>query len=273
MKKISVLSALIAVFTVAANPLNFTCYEQSFTLEFADEKSASEAEAIPRGLPGKYTLAFTSRWDDSTESHLNTLKVMTKYGAKGNFYLGGDIESKKDTLFKKLTSTGSRAGSHTCGHHPMKFICANEHFYEYMANRIAIEVKSSTPVNTQASPYGHIRGLTKEGTMSIGRSLISTGIIGSPDSSSPKHIRELGYPEKACAFVYRITPGDRVPDMKKYETMLKKYLSSPALKNDPCISMSTHSWHTEEGLKLLDEIYRQLTSHKEWWNCNQNEYA
>ena len=258
--------------SLMGNPLEMACYEQEFTLDFSDEKAARGAELKARGLPGNYVLAISSRWDDADNRHLNTHRIMKKYGAKGNFYINGGM-ARDLSLLDKILRDGCCAGAHTVGHHPIKHLAANEHFYEYMANRIAVEVKGQSPVNTQTSPYGHIRGLRKEGTESIGRSLISAGIIGSPDSSSPNHTCELGYPKNSCAFMYRITPGDRVPDMKKFETLLNTYLQNPALKNNPGISMSTHSWHTEEGLKILDEMYRRLTMRKDWWQCSQNEYA
>ena len=272
MKKLLMLSLLLLSAMTMANPLGLASYEQNFTLDFGTEEDARSAKLTARGLPLRYTLAVSSRWDDMDRKHLNTHKIMKKYGAKGNFYINGGME-RDFGLLDNIIRDGCCAGAHTVGHHPIKYLAANEHFYEYMANRIAIEVKGQTPVNTQTSPFGHIRGFRKEGTESIGRSLISAGIIGSPDSSSPKHTLELGYPPNSCAFMYRIVPGDRVPDMKKFESMLSGYLKNPALAKDPAISMSTHSWHTQEGLKLLDEIYRRLTARKDWWQCSQNEYA
>ena len=272
MKRFMMLFTALICAIAAANPMDFRSYKQTVKLEFASEKEAQESKLVARALPDKYVLAFTSRWDDSAMSHINTHKVMSKYGAKGNFYVGGSMETETPVL-QHIIKNGCLAGAHTVGHNPMKRLTANRHFYEYMANRLSIEVKSQTPVNTQASPYGNITGDRKEGTQSIGRSLMATGIIGSPDSRSPEHLKKLGYPDKACAFAYRVAPGDRVPDLKKLESTLAQYLKMKELKDDPCISMSTHSWHTKEGLVLLDECYKRLTSHKDWWNCNQNEYA
>ena len=254
-----------------ANPLGFNCYEQSFSVTFPSVEAANAVQIFPRALPEKYDIAFTSRWDDNAKGHFNTYKIMSKYGAKGNFYLCGDINVKNMPV--ALTEKDCRAGAHTVNHAGMKYLTANCHFYQYMANRIAIEVKTQTPVNTHASPYGHSRGHKKDGTLSIGKSLMATGIIGSPDSYSPEHIKQWRYPENSCAFVYRLVPGDRDPDMKKLDDTLAKYLADPELKKNPAISMSTHSWHTKRGLVTLDKIYKKLTSNKNWWNCTQNEYA
>lgn len=273
MKKSTLFAAIAAVFAVqAGNPLGLTEYQQSFTVDFKSEQEAQAAQIAPRKLPEKYTIAFTSRWDDSNKKHFNTHKVMSKYGAKGTFYLGGDM--KYDNSFLRgLTENGCSLGSHTAHHHRIKFMYANTHFYEYMANRIAIEVGFQVPVNTQATPYGNSKGYKKSGTRSIGKSVMATGIIGSCDSTSPEHIKRWGFPENSCAFVYRISPGDRVPSMKKMESDLKKHLSNPDFDKNPALAMSVHSWHTPAGLVILDEIYKKLTSHKDWWNCNQNEYA
>ena len=272
MKNIIFYAVLLCAVCVGANPLGFTAYEQSFTVTFADEKAAAQAQLVPRGLPAKYAVALSSRWDDTDKRHLNTLKVMKKHGAKGNFYINGDMQ-RDLSLLKDILRDGCLAGVHTVNHFAMKHLAGNEHFYEYMANRIAIEVRSQTPVNTQTSPYGQIRGASDIGTKTIGRALMATGVIGSPDSNTPKHTDELGYPANSCFFMYRINSGDRVPDMKRFNTLLNSYLKNPDLAKNPAISMSTHSWHTPEGLKILDEMYRILTSNKDWWNCNQNEYA
>ena len=98
MKKSTLFAAIAAAFAVqAGNPLGLTEYQQSFTVDFKSEQEAQAAQIAPRKLPEKYTAAFTSRWDDSNKKHFNTHKVMSKYGAKGTFYLGGDM--KKDNSF------------------------------------------------------------------------------------------------------------------------------------------------------------------------------
>ncbi len=272
MKRISVLLAVAFAAALSADPLGFRSYKQEFTLQFATPQDAGKAAVALRRLPGNYELAFTSRWDDSTMSHVNTFRIMKKYGAKGNFYLGGSVD-RDVPVIKEVIRDGCLAGSHTVNHYLIAKLCANEHFYEYMANRIGIEVLAKHPVSTQASPFGNLYGISEDGTQSIGRALMAAGIIGFPDRSDPEQIKAIGYPDNAFVFVYRIVPGDRVPDMKRFESTLAAYMKGDKLKKYPALSMSTHSWHTKEGLVLLDEIYRKLTSNKNWWNCNQNEYA
>ena len=272
MKITAVVSVFLCAFILAANPHGLRSYKQSVTLNFSTVQEAEKAVLVPRVLPKDYNLAFSSRWDDNAKGHINTFRIMKKYGAKGNFYLGGDVNFN-NPVAKDIIRDGCLAGCHTVHHYPISLLCANEHFYEYMANRIGIEVATQNAVNTQASPFGQLYGVNPEGTESIGRALFATGITGFPDKSKPEDIRKIGYPDKSFAFMYRIVPGDRVPDMKKFERDFAAYMSGNALKNIPALAMSTHSWHTKEGLPLLDEIYRRLTSHKDWWNCNQNEYA
>jgi peptidoglycan/xylan/chitin deacetylase (PgdA/CDA1 family) len=264
--------ALFSAAVMAANPLELTCYNQSFSVTFPSVEAAQKAQLVPRRLPEKFDVAFSSRWDDGTMSHLNTHKIMSKYGAKGNFFVGSHMAADTPVL-EHIVKNGCLVGVHTVGHHPMKYLTANCHFYQYMANRIALEVKSQTPVNTQASPYGHNNGVKKDGTRSIGKSVLATGIIGSLDGNSVDHIKAWGFPENGCSFVYRVIPGDRVPDMKKLEQQLAAYMKNPDFKKNPTISMSTHSWHTKEGLVILDEIYKKFSLNKNWWNCNQNEFA
>ena len=271
MKKVAVVTALLFALVLCANPMGYRSYKQSVTLNFATAQEAEKAVLVPRVLPKDYDLAFSSRWDDTAKNHVNTFRIMKKYGAKGNFYIGGDV-NLNTPIIKDIIRDGCLAGCHTVHHYSISMLCANEHFYEYMANRIGIEVATQNAVNTQASPFGQLYGIAPEGTESIGRALLATGITGFPDKSKPEDIKKIGYPDKAFAFVYRIVPGDRVPDMKKFERDLAAFMKKNA-KSIPALSMSTHSWHTKEGLVLLDEIYRRLTSNKDWWNCNQNEYA
>lgn len=271
-KRVSVALTLMFAAALLAEPFGFRSYRQSFTLKFATANEAEKAVIVPRGLPGNYELAFTSRWDDSTMSHANTFRVMKKYGAKGNFFICGNVDSNIPVI-EKVIRDGCLAGSHTVNHYPSSVLCANEHFYEAMANRIGIEVLAQHPVNAYVSPYGQLFGVAGEGSESLGSALMATGLIGFCDRTEPHHIKTIGYPDDGFAFVYRIVPGDRVPDMKKFERDYAAYMSGSKLKKHPALSMSTHSWHTKEGLVLLDEIYRKLTSNKNWWNCNQNEYA
>ena len=103
MKKILFYAVLLCAVCAGANPLGFTAYEQSFTVTFADEKAAAGAQLVPRGLPEKYVIALSSRWDDTDKRHLNTLKVMKKNGAKGNFYINGDMKRDLSLLKGELS--------------------------------------------------------------------------------------------------------------------------------------------------------------------------
>ena len=119
MKNAIMMLAAMLCLGAAANPMEFRSYKQTVKLEFASEKEAQESKLVVRGLPDKYVLAFTSRWDDSAKSHINTHKVMSKYGAKGNFYVGGSMETETPVL-QHIIKNGCLAGAHTVGHNPMK---------------------------------------------------------------------------------------------------------------------------------------------------------
>ncbi|MBO5762919.1 MAG: hypothetical protein J6R85_03520, partial [Lentisphaeria bacterium] len=65
------------------NPMQWPEYQQTLTLEFADADAAQKAAITVRPLPGRKTLVFSARWDDTTASHANTIEIMHRQGAKG----------------------------------------------------------------------------------------------------------------------------------------------------------------------------------------------
>lgn len=274
------LAAVFATVSVfAENPLGFREYQQKFTLSFPSEQDAQKAELKAKPLPADYKLAYSSRWDDSAPKHLDTHEVMVRNNIKGTFFLGdlnwlNGVLNKDPDYIKKLMEGGNSIGLHTLTHPFLTAKNPYEQFREYMRDRIELEVKSQSPVNSQVLPFCNWWAPEPFIPLSVGWAMRATGVISSPDVMYPNRENELGYPAKSFAQSRFVAPGDRNPDLAKFNREMKWALGNEkALAIQPSVSMAMHSWHTPEGLINLDCAYAMVANNPEWWYCNQNEYG
>ena len=269
------LAAVFATVSVfAENPLGFREYQQKFTLSFPSEQDAQKAELKAKPLPADYKLAYSSRWDDSTPKHLDTHEVMVRNNIKGTFFLGdlnwlNGVLNKDPDYIKKLMEGGNSIGLHTQTHPFLTAKNPYEQFREYMRDRIELEVKSQSPVNSQVLPFCNWWAPEPFIPLSVGWAMRATGVISSPDVMYPNRENELGYPAKSFAQSRFVAPGDRNPDLAKFNREMKWALGNEkALAIQPSVSMAMHSWHTPEGLINLDCAYAMVANNPEWWYCN-----
>ncbi len=274
------LAAVFATVSVfAENPLGFREYQQKFTLSFPSEQDAQKAELKAKPLPADYKLAYSSRWDDSEPKHLDTHEVMVRNNIKGTFFLGdlnwlNVVMSKDPDYIKKLMTGGNSIGLHTLTHPFLTAKNPYEQFREYMRDRIDLEVKSQSPVNSQVLPFCNWWAPAPFIPLSVGWAMRATGVISSPDVMYPNRENELGYPAKSFAQSRYVAPGDRNPDLARFNREMKWALENKkALAIQPSVSMAMHSWHTAVGLVNLDCAYAMVADNPEWWYCNQNEYG
>lgn len=274
------LAAVFATVSVfAENPLGFREYQQKFTLSFPSEQDAQKAELKAKPLPADYKLAYSSRWDDSEPKHLDTHEVMVRNNIKGTFFLGdlnwlNGVLNKNPDYIKKLMTGGNSIGLHTLTHPFLTAKNPYEQFREYMRDRIDLEVKSQSPVNSQVLPYCNWWAPAPFIPLSVGWAMRATGVISSPDVMYPNRENELGYPAKSFAQSRYVAPGDRNPDLARFNREMKWALENKkALAIQPSVSMAMHSWHTAVGLVNLDCAYAMVADNPEWWYCNQNEYG
>ena len=267
----------VSTVAIASNPLDFREYTQTLTLDFASAKEAEAAVLVPRALPAPYRMVISARWDDTNLNHLKTHKLMVKHGIKGTFFMNTPpkyLEAKAPEFSRQLMAGGNSIGVHTMTHPMLTMQNSNEHFREYMFNRIQWEIISQSPINAQVLPYCNWWAPNPMIPLSIGRGMRAAGIISSPDVFFPDRARELGYPEGSHATSRLLKPGDVNLDLKLLEQQLAAGLKDVnALAKQPSMSMSMHSSHTEEGLINLDKAFERLSKNPDWWYCNQNEYG
>ena len=182
--------------------------------------------------------------------------------------------NKNPDYIKKLMTGGNSIGLHTLTHPFLTAKNPYEQFREYMRDRIDLEVKSQSPVNSQVLPYCNWWAPAPFIPLSVGWAMRATGVISSPDVMYPNRENELGYPAKSFAQSRYVAPGDRNPDLARFNREMKWALENKkALAIQPSVSMAMHSWHTAVGLVNLDCAYAMVADNPEWWYCNQNEYG
>ncbi|MCQ2397082.1 MAG: hypothetical protein MJ106_05245, partial [Lentisphaeria bacterium] len=274
---LAIATAAVCVTLANANPLDLRSYEQKFSMTFATSEEAQAAEVTMLPLPEGYELAFSARWDDTNPKHLRTHKVMKDNDIKGTFFELNPIYLTKAELAKYysvLLDGGCSLGIHSMTHPFMHLRDANTIFWEYMRCRVLVETLSQTQATTTVLPNSRWKNSADDYTArNVGRSIQAAGIIGSPDVFLTRGEKELGLPEGSLAMGFLLTPGDVNPNYDLAQTQLKRSLENPALKDNPEISMSMHSNHTDEGLVSLDRIFASMAHNPKWWYCNQNEYA
>lgn len=259
-----------------SNPLSFREYKQQVTLVFQTHEDALKAELVACPLPKNHKISFSSRWDDTAQAALKTATIMRRHSCKGTFFHNNGIwwDPESTQYHKDLLRGGNSIGLHTANHPFLTFLNSYEHFYQYMNNRIWLEVRTQSPVNSQVLPFCDFWTQEGHAQISIGRALMATGIISTPEVSFPDFYKKISYPEKSLAHSRLIAPGDKIPDMEKFIMQFKKYSSDgKGIKAQPSISIAMHNWHTEEGYKNLDKIYKYISEIPDCWHCNQNEYG
>lgn len=252
-------------------------YLQTVKLRYATEAEAEKSELRPMALPNWYKIAFSGRWDDNSLNHYRTHAAMTDHRIKGTFYLTnpGRVRRLGPEFCRKLLEKGCSLGIHTLSHPFLPTLNPNEQFYEIMHLRAIREPDSDSMFSTMVYPYCRFgSNFEPEIILDLGRAMRNTGVIGAPTVRYNKQEQAFGYPAGTLAESYLLRPGDRDPNPETFHKQLSSALNNgKALEQNPCISISMHSWHTAEGLKTLRKLLQEVADCPDWWYCNQNEYA
>ena len=262
---------------MAENPFAIPEYSQTITVQFKTAADAEKAQLATCPLPFNKKLAASARWDDSNVKHLDTEKAMSDNGWKGTFYLNSAWRETKEEYCRKLIAKGSSVGVHTVTHPFLPSQNADEQFFEILFNKIQRESDSNSLMNTLAFPFNQYASWSdKDSQKDIGKSMMTAGLIAVPSGYNMNFQigNDLGYPKGTLAESFLILPGDRDTSVEAGD----KYFDN-ALKNmdklavAPCLTVGIHSWHTADGIKNLDALFKKYSNRPDWWYCNQNEYG
>lgn len=251
-------------------------YEQILTLTFETEAQARDAavEALP--LPIGKTIAFSTRWDDSSPVDVIVAKadVLAKYGYKGTFFLNKVDAAYGESAIRKFLAKSCTAGSHTVSHPHLPQIDDNAIFQEILANRIAIESCGDTCVSSFTLPYRkYISETDPDKPRVIGESLVRAGLVGGPENFADSATR-FGRSPREWIGAFEFSIDDRDPKLESFEIHIARGLqaiAANALECGPHLTLGTHNWQPD--LEVFGTIIGTQSNHPDWWYCNANEYA
>ncbi len=271
-----VLAAGIAAAAAADFP-GMRRYVQTVKIRYATEEEMEKAELRPMPLPRWHRVAFSGRWDDNAPGHCRTHAAMTDHRIRGTFYLTDPGHDRRlgPEFCRKLLEKGCSLGIHTLTHPFLPTLNPNEQFYEIMHLRAIRESDSDSILSTMVYPYSSFESpFEPEILLDLGKAMRHTGVIGAPTGRYNRQERAFGYPAGTLAESFLLRPGDRDPNPEIFREQLASALKdATALEQNPCLSISMHSWHTPEGLQTLRKLLREAADRPDWWYCNQNEYA
>jgi peptidoglycan/xylan/chitin deacetylase (PgdA/CDA1 family) len=209
--------------------------------------------------------AVTSRWDDSnSDADLKMSQLMDKYSYKATFYLNGALDAAVE---KSILARGHALGSHSCSH-PFFGLCSyNRIVEEILKNRIDIEARIDTPVNSFAFPYNQFS-----------------------HPSRPTLPWDIYRILRRAGFVHTAYNGFLTPEMKNisqcnqlpYEgspaaAPFNAFLADSALqKKEPNICFNTHagSYTGSPGLfTQLEADLKQFAYRKDLWYSTLTDYG
>jgi hypothetical protein len=231
---------------------------------------------------GDRSWAFSARWDDNQPNSLVMREHMARFGIQGTFYLNRSDEhshSGPQPVFgvnyvRELLRDGGCIGGHTQTHPKLPDLpTANQVFQEILANRIERECEADQPIVSFAFPGGQFDDKSRpERKEAITRALVHAGYHHCPYSSFVKGNRDLLPDQMASG--YQVQPGDREVNEEKFNAALNRVLGLPPERREwRQIFLGVHAWQHGDEWQKLDAIFAKLALHRDWWFCNQNQYA
>jgi peptidoglycan/xylan/chitin deacetylase (PgdA/CDA1 family) len=265
-------------------PLGMEFYSQEITVRFRSEADAAKATVSIALLYHDLRAAFSTRMDDSTLNDLVVPKVMDRFGQKGTFYLNSlnawyqdspetGITRPKDPgrdIPPLLLAGGNSIGGHTLSHEYLPSLTKNAAFHEILGNRIALESQTGTPVCSFAYPFIAYR----EANLRDGRDR----------ADLEEMLRRAGYYQLAehrynaswdsglqDALFVSLDNSDGGGEFTEAELTRERCQA-----DRPLFLVTMHAWVSNWGapdFPKLAAIYARWSGRRDWWYCNQNDYA
>lgn len=247
-------------------------YPVEVKAECPTPEAAAAAELKFLELPEGKKVAFSARWDDSSDRHLLMRELMKKHGYKATFYLH-DTGRKEfwEKVFPALIADGFTVGNHTWGHRELPQLTPRGIHYEILGWKIRLEQRSNQPVTAFVLPYGKFNSRFFPGVPElIGCSLHRAGILGGPDFSPEIH-RHYGLKENEFFGSLLVRPGDLNTRPEKFDADVERHLKAAAGK-PVHLTLGIHTRHSEKDFRKLEQSLKKYGARPDWWYCNENEY-
>ena len=266
-----------------ADPFGMDTYTQKFEIVFNSEEAAARAKLQALPLYHGFDQAFSTRWDDNHMDALKVRDVMRKHGQKGTFFLnesqgytapaesGVTLQGNASVLLAPaLREGGNSIGAHSLSHEFVPYLNRNRQFYEVMGCRADREVNSQSPVVAYAFSFMSVRNELEGGPSQedFAEILKRSGFYLLCEHPFAKTL-------KSDFLIGTLICGDGGGSAfgEDFESDLQKARPEG---DKPLWAVSMHPWVAAWGGKdfpLLEALYKKWSGKKDWWYCNQNEYA
>ncbi len=268
---LSVGALCVASLVASANPLEFPTYVQHLTVAYASAADAAQAKAEPAPLPKGASIAFTTRWDDSTPAHAKKAGMLEGVGFKATFFLNGD-ENYLASVAPKLLKGGHALGNHTSSHPFMMETDVNRMQLEVVRNRMAIEAVTDTTVVSFAMPYNWNSPVDENRPALLGKILVDTGHYVSGDWF--RHVDRTRQPASAWMPAFTFVSNDSRPDPALFRKNFEEAAAAArATAGYPRVNFGIHSWCDEQGQAVQAACLKPIADDPQFVRLNDNEYG
>ncbi|MCI0638868.1 MAG: NEW3 domain-containing protein [Gemmataceae bacterium] len=221
--------------------------------------------------------------DDSNLNNLRVAEVMAQFGQKGTFYLNDPHNWWQDSIDtgvivprerfleipRRLLNGGNSVGGHTLNHEMLPAMSKNVAFHEIMGVRVALEVAAASPVSSFVYPFVFYQSELRQGD---DRADLEDMLRRSGFYQLAEHRYNKDWDSGLQDGLFIILDGST--SNGKYS---ESVLTQPRCDDDrPLFLVTMHAWVKQWGgpeFPKLADIYRKWSGRKDWWYCNQNEYA
>jgi peptidoglycan/xylan/chitin deacetylase (PgdA/CDA1 family) len=263
-------------------PLSMGFYQQTIRITFKTQRAAEQASLHIVPLYHDAKLAFSTRMDDNNIDDLKVAEVMATYHQKGTFFLN-DPKGWQGTsdagitvvgdpaveVPKRLIAEGHSIGVHTLNHEYLPALSKNAAFKEILGLRVKREAYNGTPLSSFTYPFVsfHSEGMDPQDREDIEEMLRRSGIYLLSEN------RYNGVVERGFFDGYFVTTNGQNWNGSE----VGRELAKERLGDDrPLFLVTMHPWAKTWGGKdypKLAEVYEKWSGQKDWWYCNQNQYA
>jgi peptidoglycan/xylan/chitin deacetylase (PgdA/CDA1 family) len=292
MKHISSLSALSGLILCAAHaaapvralgPASMDSYSQTILVTFKSEVAARQARLHIAPLYHDLRAAFSTRMDDCDLNDLRVAEVMAKFGQEGTFYLNDPEKWWQDStatgvtvsgdpgveVSQRLLAGGNSIGGHTLNHEMLPALSKNDAFREIMGVRVALEIKTASPVLSFSYPDLDFNSEFRDGTdrVDLEEMLRRSGFYQLGENH---YNQDWDSGLQDALFV--------ICDDSTYGGMYSESILTQVRCEEerPLFLVTMHAlvsaWGGPEFPKLA-EMYRKWSGRNDWWYCNHNQYA
>jgi peptidoglycan/xylan/chitin deacetylase (PgdA/CDA1 family) len=263
-------------------PLGMGTYPQTILVTFKSEQAARKATLRIVPLFHDAKAAFSTRMDDNNIDALKVSEVMSEFGQKGTFFLNdpkgwqgspdAGISVSGDAgleVPKRLLAAGNSIGGHTLTHEFLPALSKNAAFKEILSLRIKRETLNNTTLSCFTYPFVsfHCEGMDPHDRDDLEEMLRRSGFYQLAEN------RYNGGVGRGFYDGYFVTSDGQSWNGSEVEGELTKDRPDD---DRPLFLVAMHPWVAAWGGKefpKLAEVYRKWGGHRDWWYCNQNQYA